>query len=139
MAGIPEVVQDRVRGHYQVLGRLLAACPVSFGDEGFHAALPKTGGVYIVESEESLLPTPLYVGQAKDVRQRIYTNHLKGNKCASRLRAALIDSCLCKNEEQVSEFLAQECRVRCICIEDARERKLFEHFALAVLAPKLQS
>lgn len=137
MAELPAVLQERVDRYYALLAKLLGAEPVSFADRGFRSDLPNAGGVYAVELKQGDPHAPLYVGQAGDLRERIYTNQFMGNRKSSTLKDRLIKSGECTDEDCAKVYLRKKCRVRCICIEDARERKLFEHFALAVLAPEL--
>jgi excinuclease UvrABC nuclease subunit len=117
----------------ELLGKLLETNPRPLND-ALIGLLPRKGGVYrIVENGSD---GTLYVGQSTNLRSRIYGRHLGGSKRVSTLRRKLLRDGDLADEAAVSEFLARECRVQYLEIEDERERTWFEHFAIALLKPK---
>jgi excinuclease UvrABC nuclease subunit len=117
----------------ELLGKLLETNPLPL-NEALKGLLPRKGGVYrIVENGSDEI---LYVGQSTNLRSRIYGRHLRGSKRVSTLRRKLLRGGDMADDAAVSEFLARECRVQYLEIEDERERTWFEHFAIALLRPK---
>ncbi len=51
--------------------------------------LPEDAGVYMIWLKDT--KEVLYVGRTKNIRQRMYTNHLMGNKSSARLKKYLVD------------------------------------------------
>jgi hypothetical protein len=78
---------------------------------------------------ENGLDATLYVGQSTNLRPRIYRRYLRGSKRVSSLRRKLLRDGDLADEAAVNEFLARECRVQYLEIEDERERTWFEHVA----------
>ena len=46
--------------------------------------LPEKAGVYVIWLKDT--EEVLYVGRTRNIRQRLYTNHLMGNKSSARLK-----------------------------------------------------
>lgn len=51
--------------------------------------LPEKEGVYVIWLKET--EEVLYVGRTRNIRQRLYTNHLMGNKSSARLKKYLVE------------------------------------------------
>ena len=100
------------------------------------AKLPKQSGVYIIYTT-ALGPTaPYYIGRSKNLRQRLYNNHLMGQPSNARLKKYLIEAQECIDIPASKTFIRTHCHVRWIVIPDLRERFLAEGFLAAILQPK---
>lgn len=76
---------ENARTTYEIL---LASKVYSF-DSVTPSSLPEVEGIYVIwlkDTEEAL-----YVGRTKNIRQRLYTNHLMGNKSSARLKKYIVD------------------------------------------------
>ncbi|MDD3137754.1 MAG: GIY-YIG nuclease family protein [Lachnospiraceae bacterium] len=51
--------------------------------------LPKSAGVYVIWVKQ--VEKVLYVGRTRNIQQRLYTNHLMGNKSSARLKKYLVE------------------------------------------------
>lgn len=95
--------------------------------------IPEKPGIYAIYSPKS--QKLIYVESTRNLRNRIYTNHLKGNARTSTLRRKLIMRL--KSEENVSRFL-ESCSLRFLPLEiNEKELKSIEHFLIAILKPML--
>jgi hypothetical protein len=103
-------------------------------DNQLRPGLPMTAGVYrILETNGQ---ETVYIGRSMNLQNRIYRNHLMGNRRASTLKNKLINCGICIDENTVKDYLCDTCLVQFLTIEDAAECKSFEHFAIAILRPK---
>jgi len=118
-----------------ILDNLLSQPCLSF-DNRLRANLPTTGGVYRILQTDSDGHETIYIGRSINLQNRIYRNHLMGNRRASTLKNKLIHCGRCVDENMVKEYLSAECTVQFVTIADETECKSFEHFAIAILRPK---
>ena len=125
--------QERIERLSDVLQRFLAIEQVKMV-ELRRKEIPDSPGIYAVYTPNS--QKPLYIGSTNNLRRRIYTNHLKGNREASTLRRKLFKKL--KDERSVTEFL-ETCSIRFISLEGMSEKeiKAVEHFFIAILEPKM--
>ena len=125
--------QERIEKLSDVLQRFLAIEQVKMV-ELMRKDIPNTPGIYAIYVPNS--QKPLYIGSTNNLRRRIYTNHLKGNREASTLRRKLFKKL--KDERSITEFL-ETCLVRFISLESMSEKeiKAVEHFFIAILEPKM--
>ena len=125
--------QERIERLSDVLQRFLAIEQVKMV-ELMRKDIPNTPGIYAIYVPNS--QKPLYIGSTNNLRRRIYTNHLKGNREASTLRRKLFKKL--KDERSITEFL-ETCLVRFISLESMSEKeiKAVEHFFIAILEPKM--
>lgn len=85
--------------------------------------LEEKAGVYMIclkETEEVL-----YVGRTINLRRRLYTNHLMGNKSTARLKKYLVEDVKypqITTYQDAKEFMKNECCFRFILIEDGHKR-----------------
>jgi len=102
------------------------------------SALPERAGVYLITKIEDGIEIPYYVGRSKNIRQRIYNNHLMGPLSNARLKKYLIDNGICLNKDKAKDFILRNCAVRWIEIdeEDYRRRGAIESFCTALLFPE---
>lgn len=125
-----------VQRYTTLLDQLLKSGFIKFNSENFKAQLPQQGGVYhIFEIKDNGLET-VYIGQSNNLQNRIYRNHLMGNRQVSTLKNKLIKSGIYQNEDAVKNYLRARCIIQFIIIEKETDRDSFEHFAIAILNPK---
>lgn len=62
--------------------------------------LPEKAGVYVIWLKDT--EEVLYVGRTRNMRQRLYTNHLMGNKSSARLKKYLVDDNF--NYPEITEY-----------------------------------
>lgn len=85
--------------------------------------LPEKAGVYVIWLKET--EEVLYVGRTRNIRQRLYTNHLMGNKSSARLKKYLVD-----DEDlpdiveyiDAKKYMKEHCCFQFILVEDNNER-----------------
>ena len=91
------------------------------------SALPETAGVYaIFDATDDLC---LYVGRTKNLRNRLYTNHLMGSTTNARLKKYLIeDSTLPEidNQAKAKQYIRERCYFRFIEVSDTTDRGQIE-------------
>jgi len=125
--------QERIEKLSDVLQRFLAIEQVKMV-ELRRKDIPDSPGIYAVYAPNS--QKSLYIGSTNNLRRRIYTNHLKGNREASTLRRKLFKEL--KDERKVTEFL-ETCSIRYISLEGMSEKeiKAVEHFFISILEPEM--
>jgi excinuclease UvrABC nuclease subunit len=92
--------------------------------------------VYCVSERTGNAVEVIYIGKSKDLRNRIYKNHLIGSRRFSTLKRKIIQSEGFSNDADVENYLRERCAVQFVIIEDELERNFFEHFAIAIFRPK---
>jgi hypothetical protein len=94
------------------LANLLAAKRITF-KRLEPSLVPQKSGVYAIEyihdNHESWV---LYVGQSKNLRDRIYCGHLVGVRPNARLKRKLVADGVCPDLSDARDFLEHCCRVR---------------------------
>lgn len=126
---------DSIIGEFKNLLISLISSPQLAFDDRLHASLPEKGGVYRIFEKGAIWQNSIHVGEAGNLRQRIYTNQLHGDEMASSVKKKLIGSGKCKDMEEARQYLKDRCFVQYIFIEDESLRKFFEHFATSILKP----
>jgi hypothetical protein len=79
--------------------------------------IPEAAGVYVITARNSRYEDIHYVGRTKNLRQRVYTNHLMGGLGTARLKKYLInDNELprVRDKHHAKEFIKANCYVRWI-------------------------
>src|ERR1035438_3163295 len=66
--------------------------------------IPENSGVYLISYGNDENEVPYYIGRTKNLRQRLYNNHLMGPLTNARLKKYLINSGECRSEEHTSEL-----------------------------------
>lgn len=102
-----------------------------FNDQRLHGKLPDDGGIYLIIRDCSSKKSALYVGKAKDLKQRLYNNLLNGQDRSHTLSRKLRKGLGLKDKAAVKRFLLSDCGVRWVNEPDAKERSYLEHFAIA--------
>lgn len=73
--------------------------------------LPEEAGVYVIWVKKT--EEVLYVGRTRNIKQRLYTNHLMGNKSSARLKKYLVDDNVDHPEiddySKAKEYIRQNC------------------------------
>jgi len=142
LAGDPELL-ERLEYYVNRLRELLSSPRRRFSRA---AHVPTKPGVYVVWRDSVII----YVGSSRDLRRRLLGEHLRGNVDGSRLRRALswdlgiapigVRAKLSRaEEERISEHLRRRCSFQYIVEENERMRAMIEHFAIALLNPRLAS
>jgi excinuclease UvrABC nuclease subunit len=95
--------------------------------------VPDRPGVYAIFDEHNRV---IYVGRTKNLRRRLLRDHRRGNVRGSQFRKALMQNYGLTDEEQINSHVDQ-LTFKFKEVDDPEERIRLEHFATAVLAPKL--
>lgn len=128
---------DETIAHYRdLVETLLQAESYRFDDELIEN-LDSRPGVYRVYENGSQGSESLFVGKSMNLQRRIVMDHFKGRSTRSEIRRKLLDREGIPEERLVTEYLQERCQVQCITLSDPRERAMLEHFAVAVLQPRL--
>ena len=99
-------LEYRMQQGMKIVEKMLTAPKVTFA-EVKPSQLPDAPGVYVIKNYDS--DETLYVGRTKNLRQRIYSNHLHGPLSNARLKKYLIED---PNEPSITD-LADEYSVFC--------------------------
>jgi len=116
------------------LKQLLSRPPVKFA-EMTPSMLPQIAGVYLITKLEGGSEIPYYIGRTKNIRQRLYGDHLMGSLANAPLKKYLIDNQECSTIEEAKEFIQRRCMARWIEESDYRNRGAIEGYCTAVLFP----
>ena len=134
-----ELFQHRIESqlHFlqERLDTLLQASPLAFADMT-PRKIPEAPGVYLITAKILESEYPYYVGRTKNLRQRLYNNHLMGPLTNARLKNSLISAHECEDIVAAKAFLKSCCCVRWIEQAGHRERGAFEGYATGLLFPK---
>ena len=107
--------------------------------------VPEENGVYLICEDKSV--GPIYIGvttkpveekpsgKPSGLRFRIMENH-RGKVGEDNFLRVLSDE-LGAGKRQAVEYVKEHCSCQWLVVEDTRERFLLEHFAIAVLDPRL--
>lgn len=85
--------------------------------------LPEKAGVYVIWLKDT--EEVLYVGRTRNIRQRLYTNHLMGNKSSARLKKYLVDDVNLPDIVEyidAKNYMKENCCFQFILVEDNNER-----------------
>ena len=86
--------------------------------------LPEEAGVYVIWLKDT--EEVLYVGRTRNIKQRLYTNHLMGNKSSARLKKYLVEDNINHPEiddyAKAKEYIKQNCNFQFILCENNNER-----------------
>ena len=89
--------------------------------------LPEHAGVYAIFDKET--GENLYVGRTKNLRQRLYNNHLMGPKSNARLKKYLTEDPLMTEitlMDEAKQFLKDRCYFQFLMADDVRQRGQIE-------------
>jgi predicted GIY-YIG superfamily endonuclease len=97
--------------------------------------LPEIAGVYLITKIEDEGEVPYYIGRTKNLRQRLYTQHLMGSLANAQLKKYLIDNKICSTIKDAKEFIKSYCAARWLEENDYRVRGAIEGYCTAMLFP----
>ena len=106
-----------------------------FSNSNIHSLLDKEGGIYRITANHDANKT-LYIGKAKNIRQRLYSNLLMGQIRSHTLKRKFINAGKCTNQKTAKEYLKKRCSLQYITESDARERTFCGHYFIAILRPQ---
>ena len=115
-------LEQRMQQGIEIAKKVLSAPKTTFA-EIKPSQIPDAPGVYIIRLQDS--DETLYVGRTKNLRQRIYSNHLHGPLSNARLKKYLIED---PNEPSITDlatakqYLKDCCYVQFQIIDDLLER-----------------
>ena len=115
-------LEQRMQEGKSIAEKVLASQKLLFS-EIKPSQIPDAPGVYVIKNRDS--DETLYVGRTKNLRQRIYSNHLHGPITNARLKKYLIED---PNEPSITDLAAAKqylkdcCYVQFQIIEDLLER-----------------
>ena len=115
-------LERRMQQGIEIAKKVLWAPKTTFA-EIKPSQIPDAPGVYIIRLQDS--DETLYVGRTKNLRQRIYSNHLHGPLSNARLKKYLIED---PNEPSITglatakQYLKDCCYVQFQVIDDLLER-----------------
>ena len=90
-------------------------------------------GCYIIFDKDG---KSIYVGRSKSLRGRI-NQHRKSDSIASSFRRKIKKKYRFNTEEEVTNFIGENCSFIFIEIDDPKQEKNFEHFLIALLDTEL--
>jgi hypothetical protein len=117
---------------------LLAMQPVPYSTIT-PSQIPGKAGVYLLFEVLRKREFALYVGRTKNLRNRIYTNHLMGSISNARLKKYIIQdanhSCF-DDVVLAKDYIRKNCFIKWILEDDIRKRGALEGYFTARLFPK---
>jgi hypothetical protein len=120
---------------YSALLQVMLEAPKIAFEELKPSALPQSPGVYRIFETCAKFRETVYIGESKNLRNRIYRSHLMGTTRVSTLKKKLVASGKYPDAAAVKAYLRHDCSIQCVIIPRKRERMRFEHFAVAMLGP----
>ncbi len=115
-------LEQRMQQGIEIAKKVLLAPRITFS-EIKPSQIPDAPGVYVIKIQDS--EETLYVGRTKNLRQRLYSNHLHGPLSNARLKKYLIED---PNEPSIKDLAAAKqylkdfCYVQFQVIDDLLER-----------------
>lgn len=98
--------------------------------------LPEKSGVYLISVNKNNNEEPYYIGRTKNIKQRLYYNHLMGRTTNAHLKRYLVSQKECKNPEEAKQFIRKYCSVRWFSEIDHRKRGAVEGYVTGIIFPK---
>lgn len=132
---LPHITRSQLKFLEERFETLLSATSLAFADLT-PRKLPEAPDVYVITAALSGHEHPYYVGRTKNLRQRLYTNHLMGPVSNARLKKYLISAGECDDIAAAKAFLKKHCSVRWVQQQGFRERGAIEGYATGLLFPK---
>lgn len=122
-----EDIEEALIEAHKIADRLLESAPLYFRDLTPSDLPEQTPGVYAIFDKDC--NEFLYVGRTKNLRRRLYTNHLHGPKANARLKKYLVDDELqtsVKDMAEAKQYLKDHCYVKYLVEEDTLRRGRIE-------------
>lgn len=82
-------IDDALKDGKKIAEQLLNEEPLHFGNLKPSDIPEKIAGIYAIFDENT--EETLYVGRSKDLKRRLYTNHLHGPENTARLKKYLVE------------------------------------------------
>jgi excinuclease UvrABC nuclease subunit len=116
------------------INELLARPKYGFSDVSSRD-VPQELGVYVIydEKQEKII----YIGRTRNLRRRLLGDHKRGNVEGSQFRKALGQKLALETEDEITNYILENCSFQFRVIKEFEEMVRLEHFATAVLAPVL--
>ena len=102
-------------------------------DDKLRKKLPANSGIYRIFYKNAVDSETLYLGISKNIKNRVASNHFKGNIGSSTLRKKLSKS---YTPDETTKFFSEKCYVQIIEI-NIDELHCYEHFFVSMLCPEL--
>lgn len=122
---IEQTIEDRINKAQAIHDRLINCEAVYFANLKF-TTLEQTGGVYVIFNKTD---KAIYVGRTKNLRQRLYNNHLHGPISNARLKKYLIGDTLIEEATDLvsaKKWIKENCYIKYIKEPDYLERGKIE-------------
>ena len=117
---------ERLQEGISLTNQFLSVPGMSFSDLK-PSSLPAEPGVYAIFHKET--NETLYVGRTKNLRQRLYNNHLHGPSSNARLKKYLTEDPLMTeitSMDEAKQFLKERCYFQFLMADDVRQRGQIE-------------
>jgi len=119
----------------KALQELTSSTPIPF--KGLMPSkIPAKPGVYLISVTMGKTELPYYVGRSKNLRQRLYNNHLMGPINNAILKRYLIAFKECTDLKHAKNFIKENCLARWFLEDDTRKRGAVEGYVVGVVFPK---
>ena len=125
-------MKEKLKKYQLKLEELLEKDKYCFDDE-LRKKLPASSGIYRIFYKNAVGTESLYLGISKNIKNRVASNHFKGNVRSSTLRKKLSKS---YSPDETTKFFSEKCYLQFIEI-DINELHCYEHFFVAMLCPEL--
>lgn len=122
-----EDIEKALKEGRKIAEQLLKFAPLYFRDLTPSDLPKKMPGVYAIFDEDH--HEVLYVGRTKNLRRRLYTNHLHGPKTNARLKKYLVEDKLqmtIDDLDAAKQYLKDHCYVKYLVEEDTLRRGRIE-------------
>lgn len=138
MAAMESWLKERVDAVVLKACEILHEDQLAF-DSSLHGKLPDEQGVYVIAEHDADHGEYLRAGRTKTakggLRQRVYTNHFKGDQDGN-ICAQLVRDGRCEDVKDAQKFLRDRCHVRVMRVSDYRDRAWTEAAILSILRPR---
>lgn len=118
--------------------KLYSSKPIAFSSIT-PSQIPEEAGVYIISEIIESVETALYIGRSKNLRNRIYRNHLMGNPINARLKKYMIQvekHHAFEDKVLAKQYIRANCYARWILEADLKKRGALEGYFTARFFPK---
>lgn len=122
-----EVIEKALMEARKIAEQLLASSPLYFCNLTPSDLPENTPGVYAIFDEDH--NEVLYVGRTKNLRRRLYTNHLHGPEANARLKKYLMDDELQTSVDTMADakqYLKDHCYAKYLVEQDTLRRGRIE-------------
>ncbi|MGN0796486.1 MAG: GIY-YIG nuclease family protein [Christensenellales bacterium] len=120
-------IEKKINEGRELAERLMSTTALYFGKMKPLDIPENIAGVYVIFDKET--GETLYVGRTKNLRRRLYTNHLHGPKTNARLKKYLVEDERQRSivdMDKAKEYLKNNCYVKFIVESDTVRRGQIE-------------